>query len=390
MNKIKIIAFMMMFTLYSTTTFTGCEDSNATDGVTPSITLEGNTSIEIPLGTMSIPEYGYSAFDFQDGDITDKVQRTHNIDWTKGGDYQITYSVTDSDGNVGTAVRYIRIVNSNSEHLDNGGGNTNGNGNNGGSNNNQDYAPVITFNQYTVYLNVGESFIDSTYFADYKATDTEDGDLTSQVIIDDNNVNINVAGTYIVTYSVTDSAGNRTFKSKTVVIQNSYNYTDTNNNNNNNNNNDNYNDNNSYYSELDNFKTWYRDTCGRIFNDSRYNASTRKYHGTIDCSHQGLTSIDLSNLSLFDGIDDLDLSNNNLSYIDFSPIQDIHEMWGLHIDHNTATLKKQYDTESERNALFRYFTNIHGGDGSTSGNESGLYIYFKPHPSMRIFFDDSE
>ena len=359
--KKNIILFIVIFTLYTATIFTGCNGSNdsnsttASDGITPTITLKGDRNIEISLGTMSIPEYGYSAFDFQDGDITDKVKRTNNIDWTKVGDYEVRYSVTDSDGNIGRAVRYVRIVNNNT---------------NNGGNTQQGYAPVISFNQYTVYLTLGEDFSASRYYYDYSATDVEDGDLTSQVIIDDSGVNSNIAGTYIVRYSVTDSSGNYTFKDKTVVVQN------------------NYNNDSNYYSELENFKLWYRNTCGRVFNESLYDSSTRKYHGTIDCSHQGLSSIDLSYLSIFDGIDDLDLSYNNLSNIDFSPIRDIHEMWGLHIDHNTQALKKQYDTKAERIALFKYFTNIHGGHGNTHDSNAGLNIYFKPHQVMRIFFDN--
>ena len=362
MKKINVLAFMMIFTLYTTTIFTGCDsgsDSNSTtasDGITPTITLQGKKNIEIPLGA-TVLEEGYSAFDFQDGDITENVTITNNINWTKAGYYEVKYSVTDSDGNVGTAIRTVKII-------ENGG--TNGNYNYQGS------APIISFNQDIIYLTLGENFRTSQYYNDYSATDAEDGDLTTQVQIDASGVNSNITGTYIVTYSVTDSNGNYITKDKRVVIQN------------------NNGGNNSNYSELDNFKLWYSNTCGRTFNESKYNASTLKYHGKIDCSSQGLSSIDLSTLTVFDGIDELDLSHNNLSHIDFSPIRDIHEMWGLHIDHNTQTLKKQYDTASERIALFKYFTNIHGGNGNTHNSEAGLNIYFKQHEIIKIFFDDSE
>ncbi len=375
MKKINILAFILIFTLYTTTIFTGCDgndnNSTASDGVTPVITLQGDKYIEIPLGTREIPEYGYSAYDFQDGDLTDKVERTNNIDWNRVGDYEVTYTVTDSDGNVGRAVRYIKIVNNSDDSLyNNGDGGGNGDYNYQG----QGSAPIITFNQDTVYLTVGENFRTSPYYNDYRATDIEDGDLTSRVIIDDSELNTNIAGTYTVRYSVTDSSGNYTARDKIVVVQNYYNGGNSGGSGNN------------YYSELDNFKSWYSSTCGRTFDESLYDASTRKYHGKIDCSHRGLSSIDLSPLSIFDGIDDLDLSYNNLSYIDFSPIRDIHEMWGLHIDHNTQALKERYDTEEERKALFRYFRNIHGGHGNTHDSNAGLYIYFKPNQIMRIFF----
>ena len=377
MKTINMVVFMMIFTLSTTTTFTGCADSNSTtssDGVTPTITLHGNKNIEIPLGTTSIPEDGYTAVDFQDGDITENVTISNNIDVTKAGYYEVRYSVTDSDGNVATAIRTVRIIgndgNNSSDSIYNG-SIADENSNNGSSNNYQGSAPIILFNQDIVYLTLGENFHTSQYYNDYRATDVEDGDLTSQVQIDDSGFNSNITGTYIITYSVTDSNQNYTSKDKSVVIQNNYNNGG----------------NNSSYSELDNFKLWYSNTCGRTFNESLYNDSTRKYHGKIDCSNQGLSSIDLSTLSIFDGIDDLDLSHNNLSHIDFSPIKDIHEMWALHIDHNTQTLKRQYDTKSERNALFRYFRNIHGGDGNTHTNEAGVYIYFKQHRIIKIFFD---
>ena len=69
---------------------------SACDGAStenPTISLDGATDIKIALGDYSIPEGGYHASDTKDGDLTAYVTRNHNIDFTKPGQYQITYSV---------------------------------------------------------------------------------------------------------------------------------------------------------------------------------------------------------------------------------------------------------------------------------------------------------
>ena len=65
-------------------------------------------------------------------------------------------------------------------------------------------APVITrLGSATVSLNVGETYSD----AGATATDNVDGNITSSIVTV-NPVNVNTAGTYTVTYNVSDAAGN--------------------------------------------------------------------------------------------------------------------------------------------------------------------------------------
>ena len=65
-------------------------------------------------------------------------------------------------------------------------------------------APVITrLGSATVSLNVGETYSD----AGATATDNVDGTITSSIVTV-NPVNVNTAGTYTVTYNVSDAAGN--------------------------------------------------------------------------------------------------------------------------------------------------------------------------------------
>ena len=65
--------------------------------------------------------------------------------------------------------------------------------------------PVITLNgDATVDLNVGDSYTE----AGASATDDTDGDISGNIVVGGDTVDTSVAGTYIVTYNVSDAAGN--------------------------------------------------------------------------------------------------------------------------------------------------------------------------------------
>lgn len=63
----------------------------------PVITLVGEEEIGLFVGD-TFTEPGYSAYDFQDGDLTSSVVVTGSVDTTTAGSYTLTYSVSDSDG----------------------------------------------------------------------------------------------------------------------------------------------------------------------------------------------------------------------------------------------------------------------------------------------------
>lgn len=52
----------------------------------------------------------------------------------------------------------------------------------------------------------------------YTATDDEDGDITANVVVDDSEVNTSEIGTYDVTYTVSDDAGNTAIETLTVNV----------------------------------------------------------------------------------------------------------------------------------------------------------------------------
>lgn len=79
-----------------------------TDLTNPTVTLKGDASITINAGS-TYEEPGYTANDNIDGDITDQVQIEGSVNIYHAGTYTLTYKVTDSSGNVGTAQRTVVV-----------------------------------------------------------------------------------------------------------------------------------------------------------------------------------------------------------------------------------------------------------------------------------------
>ena len=93
----------------------------------------------------------------------------------------MTYNVSDAAGNAATEVTRTVNVLADTE------------------------APVITLiGNATIELNVGEAYVEQGA----TAIDNIDGDLSANIVIGGDAVNTNAAGTYVVTYNVSDAAGN--------------------------------------------------------------------------------------------------------------------------------------------------------------------------------------
>lgn len=127
-------------------------------------------------------EEGYAATDDYDGDITDKVQvRTEND--------IVYYTVKDSSGNETTVERQIVRADIT--------------------------PPTITLKgDASITINAGDSYEEPGY----TASDNIDGDITDKVEIS-GSVNIYHAGTYTLTYTVTDNYGNAATAERTVVVK---------------------------------------------------------------------------------------------------------------------------------------------------------------------------
>lgn len=74
----------------------------------PEITLKGDKELSVTIDT-KYEEPGYEAIDKLDGDLTESVKVTDNIDITKLGDYEVIYEVKDKAGNVSKEIRKVKV-----------------------------------------------------------------------------------------------------------------------------------------------------------------------------------------------------------------------------------------------------------------------------------------
>ena len=79
------------------------------DKIPPDIELKGKRTIYIYKGS-SYTEEGYTAFDNCDGDITNKVVSTGDVDTNTIGKYKITYEVKDSSDNAFSIDREVIVI----------------------------------------------------------------------------------------------------------------------------------------------------------------------------------------------------------------------------------------------------------------------------------------
>lgn len=127
-------------------------------------------------------EEGFTATDNYDGDITSKIKRTEDKN-------VITYTVSDSSGNKASVQRTIEY--------------------------NDGIAPTITLNgDSDITIKAGTRFEDPGC----TAKDSHGNDISDSVSVSDN-ISTYRAGTYTITYSVTDKFGNETSIDRTVTVE---------------------------------------------------------------------------------------------------------------------------------------------------------------------------
>ena len=164
-------------------------------GIINHVPIISATDKVLNVGDTFNPLDGVTAHDKEDGDITLTEANiiANNVNMNQAGTYTITYKVTDSKG-ASTVKTITVLVNPKMEELNH----------------------VPTINAIDKVLNVGDAFnpLDGV-----TAHDKEDGDITlTEANIIANNVNMNQAGTYTITYKVTDSKGASTVKTITVLV----------------------------------------------------------------------------------------------------------------------------------------------------------------------------
>lgn len=78
------------------------------DNIKPELVLNGISEVNVVMNGQYI-EQGATATDNYDGDITDNIIITNNIDLTKPGEYKVTYEIKDSSNNTTTLDRIVNV-----------------------------------------------------------------------------------------------------------------------------------------------------------------------------------------------------------------------------------------------------------------------------------------
>lgn len=78
------------------------------DTTPPELTLTGGETLHISAGS-DFTDPGFSAFDRGDGDLTAAVKVSGEVDTLLPGEYSLTYTVSDSVGNLNAAVRKVYV-----------------------------------------------------------------------------------------------------------------------------------------------------------------------------------------------------------------------------------------------------------------------------------------
>lgn len=157
------------------------------DVIAPKITLKKGANLKVTIGK-DFKDPGFTAEDECDGDLTDKVSVSGEVDGHKKGTYTIVYKVEDSSGNITEIERNVKVGDFEAPKLDLKG-------------------------KDEFFLKLGKKFKESGF----SATDNVDGDLTDKVTVR-GKVNTKEMGSYTITYEVSDKAGNTTKKTRTVYV----------------------------------------------------------------------------------------------------------------------------------------------------------------------------
>lgn len=226
----KYDAYIKCGDLYTTSGYVSNDSKEAKKTTTtkkdtekPVITIIGESAITINQGS-EYKDSGAKANDNIDGDLTSKIKTTSTVDVKNSGTYVVTYTVSDKAGNKAEASRKVIVVATPTTTV-----RTTTKSSSNVKTTTRARVTVTTTQRVTtpptitlrggtvVEINAGTQYTDPGY----SATDAKGTDITARVTVS-GNINTNVAGTYTLRYSVTDSYGNSASKTRTIRVKSTY------------------------------------------------------------------------------------------------------------------------------------------------------------------------
>ena len=158
------------------------------DKKAPEITLTGDAEMTIEAGG-TYEDPGYGAQDDYDGDITDKVKVSGEVDTSKPGDYEVKYTVSDSSDNKTEETRTVHVTDTTAPE-------------------------IVLKGDDCVMIKKGDKYEEPGY----TAADNCDGDITDNVTVSGDKVDTDTVGKYTINYEVEDSSGNKGSASRVVRV----------------------------------------------------------------------------------------------------------------------------------------------------------------------------
>ncbi len=163
------------------------------DTTPPVIKLNGKPTVYADLNAQYV-DSGATAYDDEDGDLTEYLLMDNNVNNSMVGKYSVIYTVTDNSGNTAMRRRFV-VIQGDTSFVDT-------------------IPPVLTL--------IGPNPLNMPLFGTYdehgaSAYDNVSGNITGRITIS-GTVNTSVAGDNTLTYTVFDDAGNNTVAKRTVHV----------------------------------------------------------------------------------------------------------------------------------------------------------------------------
>ncbi|MEF2095128.1 immunoglobulin-like domain-containing protein [Bacillus sp. CFBP9009] len=151
----------------------------------------GADNVKINLGETFDPLEGVTATDLGNGkDVTSFIEVTGDVDVNFIGTYTLIYQISREKGFRSGVHRQVTVV--------------------------DNIPPVITGVKDRT---VGQKDSLPDLLKGVEAMDNIDGDLTRKIYVNTTNLNTSIEGEYVITYSVTDQAGNKTEVQSTITVK---------------------------------------------------------------------------------------------------------------------------------------------------------------------------